>query len=167
MRLPIRLANDSDAELTDALQALADRLDRLVVLAEEANALLRTASGGQAVPARPAGTGAARRRGRASSRAGRRSLHQAIEAVLRDAPHPLSAAEIAQRINEAQLFVSPRSRAPLTANQINSRVSNPHYKDRFRRFDGRIVLASAPGADEAQPSGKSATPSPAGSSSAS
>jgi hypothetical protein len=73
-------------------------------------------------------------------------LHEAIEAVLREAQAPLTAAEIAQRIRDRGLFVPPRSGKPLSSNEVNSRIANPHYKQRFRRVDGRVALAvgSAP-----------------------
>jgi hypothetical protein len=68
-------------------------------------------------------------------------LHDAIEAVLREAQAPLTTAEIAQRINDRRLFVPPRSGKPLSSSQVNSRIANPHYRDRFRRVEGRVALA--------------------------
>jgi hypothetical protein len=158
MRLPIRFSND-DTDFRSSLDAVAQRLDRLIELTNETNELLRSAptgqprSGGQpasdaadvqAEPrtARRRAPSRRRQEGR-RSRTERRStgLHIAIETVLRDAQEPLTAAEIAQRVNERGLFV-PRSGESLKASQVNSRIANPHYRGRFRRVDGRVALAT-------------------------
>jgi hypothetical protein len=68
-------------------------------------------------------------------------LHQAITAVLEEAGEPLSAKEISDRIRERGLFRPPRSGQDLSASVVNSRVSNPHYRERYQRQDGRIGLA--------------------------
>ena len=56
---------------------------------------------------------------------------------------PLSAAELATAIGERGRYVAPRSTKPLDAATVNSRVSNPAYRGRFTRSDGRIGLADA------------------------
>jgi hypothetical protein len=151
MRLPIRLSNDKDRELTEALNTVAERLDRLVALAEQTNEILRSTSSTQPQRARrqrgrPRRTQTAAKQPRRGPRSGGlpRSprLHEAIEAVLREAQEPLTAAEIAQRISDRQLFVPPRSGKPLSSSQVNARIANPHYKQRFRRVDGRVALAA-------------------------
>ena len=166
MRLPIRLSNDRDRELIEALNTVAERLDRLIELAEQTNELLRSTWSTDRVPDAQAAIGTAdsqpqrarRQRGRTqrtqtaakqprrSSRSGalprRPRLHEAIEAVLRETQEPLTAAEIAQRISERRLFVPPRSGKPLSSSQVNSRIANPQYRQRFRRVDGRVALAT-------------------------
>ena len=161
MRLPIRLSRDSDSQLADALNTVAQRLDRLIELTEQTNELLRSTRSTDRAAARPAIGGAGQpaaaprprgRRGRQPSDGRQRSprsgpvgrgpgLHDAIEAVLREAQAPLTTAEIAQRINDRRLFVPPRSGKPLSSSQVNSRIANPHYRDRFRRVEGRVALA--------------------------
>lgn len=160
MRLPFsRPANETD-RVPAEVSGLRDRLDRLIALQEEANRLLASIAREQGQRPRGAATAGglstqrqrkarqaparARRQPRraASTRAPRQGLHTAIANVLRDAQEPLTASQIAQRINDGQLFVSPRSRTPLSSAQVNSRVSNPHYRGLFRRADGRITLAT-------------------------
>ena len=95
-----------------------------------------------AEPEQPAG----RRRGRprktpAPAPAGPRvALHDEIIAVIEERG-PSSAAEIAAAIAERGRYTPPRSGKGLNAATVNSRVSNPAYRDRFRRQDGRIGLA--------------------------
>ena len=82
-----------------------------------------------------------RRRPRTSRPAGERMpLHDEIIAVIRERG-PLSAAELAQAIKDRGRYQAPRSARPLDAATVNSRVSNPVYRSRFRREAGRINLA--------------------------
>lgn len=164
MRFSLSRPKDDDSQVIEALNRVGERLDRLIELAEDTNRLLRSkpSVGVAAVAGRaPKGgdgarpLGSARRRGRVLPRKGaggsgkgrrgtaRRKigLHEAIEAVLREAGEPLAAADIAQRISDRRLFIPPRSGKPLTASQVNSRVSNRNYKGRFHRESGRITLA--------------------------
>jgi hypothetical protein len=67
-------------------------------------------------------------------------LHDEIIAVIRERG-PLSAAELAQAIKDRGRYQAPRSARPLDAATVNSRVSNPVYRSRFRREAGRINLA--------------------------
>ena len=90
---------------------------------------------------------ARRRRGRPPGRATapavagpRVVLHDEIIAVIEERG-PSSAAEIAEAIAERGRYTPPRSGKGLNAATVNSRVSNPAYRDRFRRQDGRIGLA--------------------------
>ncbi len=88
---------------------------------------------------------APRRRRTASEpapRGERVGLHDEIAAVIRERG-PLSAAELATAISERGRYVAPRSTRPLDAATVNSRVSNPAYRGRFTRSDGRIGLVDA------------------------
>jgi hypothetical protein len=67
-------------------------------------------------------------------------LHEEIAAVIGERG-PLTAGEIAMAIVERGRYSAPRSGKPLDAATVNSRVSNPAYRARFRRDGGRIGLA--------------------------
>ena len=67
-------------------------------------------------------------------------LHQEIIAVIAERG-PLTAAELAGAITERGVFQPPRSGKALDAATVNSRVSNPVYRARFRRDGHRIALA--------------------------
>ena len=75
-----------------------------------------------------------------ASRDGRVGLHDEIIAVIRERG-PSTAAELATAIRERGRYLPPRSAKPLDAATVNSRVSNPVYRGRFRRAEGRISLA--------------------------
>jgi len=81
---------------------------------------------------------------RASRRRSRRqpALHEVIEDVIREAGHPLPAADVAARVT-ARGWRPPRSGHELTANQVNARTTHRAYRDRFTRTDGRIGLAKS------------------------
>jgi hypothetical protein len=70
------------------------------------------------------------------------ALHDEIIAVISERG-PASAAEIAAAIVERGRYAPPRSGKGLNAATVNSRVSNPAYRERFRRQDGRISLAAS------------------------
>jgi hypothetical protein len=55
----------------------------------------------------------------------------------------MTAAELASAIRERGRYAPPRSARPLDAATVNSRVSNPIYRSRFVRNDGKIGLARA------------------------
>jgi hypothetical protein len=86
-----------------------------------------------------AGVGSAATRA-AASRNGHVGLHDEIIAVIRERG-PSTAAELATAIKERGRYQPPRSAKPLDAATVNSRVSNPVYRARFRRAGGRIGLA--------------------------
>ena len=67
-------------------------------------------------------------------------LHDEMIAVIEERG-PLSAAELAQAIAERGRYVPPRSGKPLDAAMVSQRVSNPTYRSRFKRSEGRIGLA--------------------------
>jgi hypothetical protein len=71
---------------------------------------------------------------------GKVALHQEIAAVLAERG-PMRARELAEAIAERGHYQAPRSAKPLDAATVNSRVSNPHYRNLFVRRDGRIALA--------------------------
>ncbi len=68
------------------------------------------------------------------------ALHDEIIAVIRERG-PLTAAELAAAVNERGRYYAPRSAHPLDSAIVNSRVSNPVYRSRFKRNEGRIGLA--------------------------
>jgi hypothetical protein len=67
-------------------------------------------------------------------------LHEEIIAVIGERG-PMTAAELATTITERGVFQPPRSGKALDAATVNSRVSNPVYRARFRRDGHRITLA--------------------------
>lgn len=71
---------------------------------------------------------------------GKVALHEEIATVLAERG-PLRARELAEAIAERGRYQAPRSAKPLDAATVNSRVSNPHYRNLFVRRDGRIALA--------------------------
>jgi pyruvate/2-oxoglutarate dehydrogenase complex dihydrolipoamide acyltransferase (E2) component len=88
-----------------------------------------------------------RRRGRVSAApAGRVALHDEMIAVLAERG-PLPAGELAAAIAERGRYAPPRSGKPLDAAMVSQRASNPTYRARFRRRDGRIGLAEAESAE--------------------
>jgi hypothetical protein len=151
-------------QFESSLSALSARLDsmvaRLQILEGSASAVERSTQvdespvavaprrRGRPPKARPQVTegeaaGSTRRRSRARTvqPAGERMpLHDEIIAVIRERG-PMSAAELAQAIKDRGRYQAPRSARPLDAATVNSRVSNPVYRSRFRREAGRINLA--------------------------
>jgi hypothetical protein len=76
-----------------------------------------------------------------AQRSGERvALHDEIIAVIGERG-PLPAAEIATAIAERGRYLPPRSGKPLDAATVNARVSNPTYRGRFKRSEGRIGLS--------------------------
>ena len=88
----------------------------------------------------PKPRGRPRKSGSASPGEPRIGLHDEMIAVIGERG-PLSAAELAQAITERGRYVPPRSGKPLDAAMVSQRVSNPTYRSRFRRSEGRIGLA--------------------------
>ena len=68
------------------------------------------------------------------------ALHEEMMAVLRDRG-PMSAGDLASAITERGRYAPPRSGKPLDAAMVSQRVSNPTYRSRFTRQDGKIGLA--------------------------
>jgi hypothetical protein len=67
-------------------------------------------------------------------------LHEEIAAVLAERG-PLTAAELATAVTERGNYAPPRSSKPLDATAVSVRVSNPRYRSRFTRAEGKIGLA--------------------------
>ena len=117
--------------------------NRLPLLRRPAGAIKQTKLrvGGAGRPPKSANAGAASSATRAAaSRNGHVGLHDEIIAVIRERG-PSTAAELAIAIRERGRYQAPRSGKPLDAATVNSRVSNPVYRARFRRAEGRISLA--------------------------
>lgn len=69
-------------------------------------------------------------------------LHDEMIAVLAERG-PMSAADLAAAVAERGRYEPPRSGKPIDAAMISQRVSNPVYRARFTRNEGRIGLADA------------------------
>jgi hypothetical protein len=67
-------------------------------------------------------------------------LHEEIAAVLAERG-PMSAADLAAAVTERGIYAPPRSGKPLDATAVSVRVSNPRYRARFTRAEGKIGLA--------------------------
>ena len=67
-------------------------------------------------------------------------LHEEIAAVLAERG-PLSAGELAAAVTARGIYAPPRSGKPLDATAVSVRVSNPRYRSRFTRGQGKIGLA--------------------------
>ncbi len=68
------------------------------------------------------------------------ALHDEMIAVIRERG-PMPAGELAAAIVERGRYSVPRSGKPLDAKTVSQRVSNPTYRSRFVRSEGRIGLA--------------------------
>lgn len=69
-------------------------------------------------------------------------LHDEMIAVLAERG-PMSAADLAAAVAERGRYAPPRSGKPIDAAMISQRVSNPVYRARFTRNEGRIGLATS------------------------
>jgi hypothetical protein len=96
-------------------------------------------SNGTAAPrkrGRPRGSGTKRPRGKNPAV----PLHEEIAAILAERG-PMSAADLATAVTERGIYAPPRSGKPLDATAVSVRVSNPRYRSRFTRSEGKIGLA--------------------------
>jgi len=94
-----------------------------------------------AKPAKGARAGGTAKNRIAAKPSGKRvALHDEIIAVVTERG-PTPAAEIAAAIVERGRYQPPRSGKPLDAATVNARISNPTYRGRFTRSEGRIGLA--------------------------
>jgi len=110
-----------------------------------ATALTPAADGETVTPASeaspaPKPRGRPRKSASAAPAGPRVALHDEMIAVIAERG-PLRAAELAQAIAERGRYAPPRSGKPLDAAMISQRVSNPTYRSRFTRSEGRIGLA--------------------------
>jgi len=126
-------ATPGDANIGQALAELREQVGRLERRIEALAP--REASVAETVESTGDGAGPPQHDG-----GGRVALHDEITAVLAERG-PMRAGELAQAIIERGRYRAPRSAKPLDAAAVNSRVSNPHYRDRFVRREGRIALA--------------------------
>ncbi len=145
--------------LNERIEALSRRLDALeggspATAAEPtvprrrgrpSKAASENGAGSEDAPA--ADTPAPKRRRAAASRAKKTRgknpavpLHEEIAAVLAESG-PLTAAELATAVTERGNYAPPRSSKPLDATAVSVRVSNPRYRSRFTRAEGKIGLA--------------------------
>jgi hypothetical protein len=67
-------------------------------------------------------------------------LHEEIAAVLAERG-PMTAGDLATAVSERGVYAPPRSAKALDATAVSVRVSNPRYRSRFTRADGKIGLA--------------------------
>lgn len=128
-------------------ESLMSRIDELVtrITALEAAAGIAapvpaakpepTPTAEQPPPAKRAGTTVA-----AAHSGERVALHDEMIAVLTERG-PMSAAELAGAVTERGRYAPPRSGKPIDAAMVSQRVSNPTYRARFVRNEGRISLA--------------------------
>ena len=68
------------------------------------------------------------------------ALHDEMIAIIRERG-PMRAGDLAAAIVERGRYHVPRSGKPLDAKTVSQRVSNPTYRSRFVRSEGRIGLA--------------------------
>ena len=89
------------------------------------------------------GAAPAKRRAKAKKTRGKNPavpLHEEIAAVLAERG-PMSAADLAAAVTERAIYAPPRSGKALDATAVSVRVSNPRYRSRFTRSEGKIGLA--------------------------
>jgi hypothetical protein len=70
------------------------------------------------------------------------ALHEEMIAVLAESG-PMTAADLAVAVSERGRYAPPRSGKQIDAAMISQRVSNPAYRARFTRNEGRIGLAES------------------------
>jgi hypothetical protein len=135
------------ASLTARIDEVAQRLQRVEAPSAPASPAAMASEQQQAPRrqrGRPPKADGARARSTATrtrvSRNGHVGLHDEIIAVIRERG-PSTAAELATAIRDRGRYAPPRSAKALDAATVNSRVSNPVYRARFRRAEGRISLA--------------------------
>jgi hypothetical protein len=131
--------------LADQLAALVARVDAL-----EAARGSTTATDPVEAPSAPsdepvatveAAPATSRKRRASAAPSTRVALHDEMIAVLAERG-PMTAGELATAVAERGRYAPPRSGKPLDAAMISQRVSNPTYRARFTRAEGRIGLAS-------------------------
>jgi hypothetical protein len=81
-------------------------------------------------------------RAKATSTPPRVPLHEEIAAIISE-QGPMTAGQLATAVTERGRYTAPRTTKPLDAATISARVSNPVYRSRFVRREGKISLAGA------------------------
>ena len=100
-----------------------------------------TAQASEATAAETNGKGPKRRKRVSATPSGPKvALHDEMIAVIRE-HGPMTAAELAAAVAERGRYAPPRTAKPLDAAMVSQRVSNPTYRSRFTRENGRIGLA--------------------------
>jgi len=138
--------------LNDRIDALARRIDALAggkapaVVAEAVATDLEPAPGRRhgrppksASGSHKAGKKAGKKVKRARGKNPSVPLHEEIAAVLAERG-PLTAADLADAVTARGIYAPPRSGKALDATAVSVRVSNPRYRGRFTRSEGRIGL---------------------------
>jgi hypothetical protein len=70
------------------------------------------------------------------------TLHDAIDMVLSTRATGMTPRELAAEINRRGLYIRPSDGQPVPSRQINARVANKTYRDRYRKDHlGRISMA--------------------------
>lgn len=125
-------------ELTRRLDALGQPGTQAPALADEREGVVD-----EAPPARRRGRPpkAGAKAGKPASSVPRVPLHEEIAAVITERG-PQTAGELAAAIVERGRYTAPRTAKPLDAATVSARVSNPVYRSRFVRNEGRISLAT-------------------------
>jgi len=149
-RLDAARAGGAPAAPAAASQAMAQLSARIDELVRRVDAMAASTAAGAPLNEAAAPAAPPRRRGRppkarptaATPRARKVALHDEIVAVISERG-PLTAAELASAIVERGRYAPPRSGKPLDAATVNGRVSNPTYRSRFSRSEGRIGLAAS------------------------
>lgn len=147
---PTRAATGIKDPLLTRVEELAARVSALEasVAAPEKAAPADARPVGAAAETSPA-TAAPKRRGRPpkpkpkakrATAEPRIALHDEMVAVIEERG-PSTAAELAEAISERGRYAPPRSGKALDAATVSARVSNPTYRSRFTRAEGRIGLA--------------------------
>lgn len=80
------------------------------------------------------------RRRASAAPAAKVALHDEMIAVISERG-PMTAGELAAVISERGRYAPPRSGRPIDAAMVSQRASNPTYRSRFLRREGRIGLA--------------------------
>jgi hypothetical protein len=136
----------SPVDLGPVLDSLNDRID---ALARRVDAMSGSAPAAVAdAEETPSDLASRPRRGRPPGKKAKRTrgknpsvpLHEEIAAVLAERG-PLSAAELAEAVTARGIYAPPRSGKALDATAVSVRVSNPRYRSRFTRQEGKIGLA--------------------------
>jgi hypothetical protein len=141
-RIDAARAGDGGPSLEERISALEARIVSLERGPGQAAPEPVAATAQPEPPAVEAEPPAKRRRRTSAAPSERVALHDEMIAILRDRG-PMTAGDLAAAITERGRYAPPRSGKPLDAAMVSQRVSNPTYRARFVRNEGRIGLAEA------------------------
>jgi hypothetical protein len=130
---PAESASRPEPATTEDVAAPQEESEPPTPDADEAAAVAAAAAVEEPAPA-------PRRRRVTATPTDRVALHDEMIAVLAERG-PLPAGELAAAIAERGRYTPPRSGRPLDAAMVSQRASNPTYRSRFQRREGRIGLA--------------------------